>query len=115
MLEPPLQRIPAAFEARRAERLVLLFEHLRERAAALLIERIAYDLPSFYEMMSLAVLLGDVGLMLGRMLLDRVRVLGKLRELIANKQKMLDEELAHIGIPLFSTPRCSVNSSSQES
>lgn len=104
MLEPPLQRSTAAFDARRVERLVSLFEHLRERAAALLIERKAYDLPSFYEMTYLASLLGDVGLMIGRMLLDRIHVSGELRELIAKNQQMLDEELAHLSEPTFLYP-----------
>jgi hypothetical protein len=104
MLEPPAQRHHAAFAARRVERLVSLFTHLRERAGALLFERKAHDLPSFYEMTYLAVLLGDVGLMIGRMLLDRVRVSGELRKRILRNQRMLDEELAHFGEATFLYP-----------
>lgn len=104
MMRSPLERGTTAFEARRAERLVSLFKHLRERAASLLFERKAYDLPSFYEMTYLAVLLGDVGLMIGRRLLDQVGVSGKLREQISRHQKMLDEELAHLAEPTFLYP-----------
>jgi hypothetical protein len=104
MLGPPIHRNPAAFEARRVNRLVSLFLHLRERAAALLIERKAYNLPSFYEMTYLSILLGDVGLMLGRMLLDQVRVTGELRTRILRNQKMLDEELTYSAVPTFLYP-----------
>jgi hypothetical protein len=42
------------------------------RAAALLIERKAHNLGSFYEMTYLVVLLGDIGLILGRTILDKM-------------------------------------------
>lgn len=104
MLESAIHRTPTAFEARRVDRLVSLFLHLRERAATLLIERKAYNLPSFYEMTYLAVLFGDVGLMIGRMLLDQVRVRDKLLTLILRNQRMLDEELAHSAVSTFLYP-----------
>ena len=104
MVEPPNIRTPELFEARRRERLVSLFFHLREKTAELLNERTRYSLGSFYEMTYLAVLLGDISLMIGRMLLDRVRLTGDLQKRILRNQKSLDEEVCHSAVPTFLYP-----------
>lgn len=104
MLRPPTERNSTSFEASRVDRIISLFLHLRERTASLLIERKDFNLPSFYEMTYLSILLGDVGLMLGRMLIDRVRVAGEIREKILRNQMVLDEELSHAGVATFLFP-----------
>lgn len=103
-LEPPDLRTRAAFEARRIDRMVSLFFHLREKTAGLLTERAGYSLGSFYEMTYLASLFGDISLMIGRTLLDRVRVAGDLRKQIKRTQKVLDEEVTYSTVPTFLYP-----------
>lgn len=89
---------------RRQKRILALFLHLRELAATLLIERKKFSLSSFYEMTFLACLIGDVGLKLGRILLDHFGITSELRIQILRNHKMLEEELCYSASPTFVYP-----------
>ena len=102
---------PVAFEGHRVERLMSLFMHLRNGVGVLLAKRAECNLPSFYLLTYLAVLLGDTALIVGRTLINQVPLSSEQRTNVIRNQRMLDEEVTHLLYPTFLYPALYCNRS----
>ena len=88
----------------RLGRMLSLYSHLRDKAADLTSDRLRYSLHSYYEMTYLAMLIGDVAMIIGRSLIDSAPLIPEQREKIMRIQRMLDEQNAHELAPTFLYP-----------